>query len=364
MRTIFIIVALLVVMVPFTTDAQDRWKRNRKELTFGVGASNFLGDLGGADRIGTNGFRDLDIEVTRPVGTVGYRYQTTLRSFVKGAVTLGYLRGDDNSTGELARNRRALSFMSPIAEFAVQYEYYFLMKSRNSHIYRLRGVRGQKGFNLSAYAFIGFGGLFFNPMGKIDENYINPEGGPDGQEIIDLAGGKKWHSLRPLRTEGQGAGGEHIIFPNDPENYEEAPDGHIYQEYPAKIYSRFTPIIPMGIGVKRAIDQKWSIIFEVGLRKTFTDYIDDVSTFYAEDQTVSELAIANGQDPVIATYFADPSLPYADETTGEPVDPIMHNPGTVRGSQRGDDSDNDSYMFMTFSLNYKLAKKRRNLPKF
>ena len=42
------------------------WKFSRQELQFGIGASNFLGDLGGANAIGTHGIKDYRFSMTRP----------------------------------------------------------------------------------------------------------------------------------------------------------------------------------------------------------------------------------------------------------------------------------------------------------
>ena len=39
--------------------------------------------------------------------------------------------------------------------------------------------------------------------------------------------------------------------------------------------------MPFGGGLKVAVSENFNIIFEYGLRKTFTDYLDDVSMTYA-----------------------------------------------------------------------------------
>ncbi len=42
-------------------------------------------------------------------------------------------------------------------------------------------------------------------------------------------------------------------------------------------YSNFQPVIPLGIGVKYNINRNWRFNFEMGARKTFFDYLDNVS---------------------------------------------------------------------------------------
>jgi hypothetical protein len=42
-------------------------------------------------------------------------------------------------------------------------------------------------------------------------------------------------------------------------------------------YSKFAPVFPVGVGLKYAIDAKWSLGLELGRRFTTTDYIDGYS---------------------------------------------------------------------------------------
>jgi hypothetical protein len=60
---------LFLFLIPFVSTAQ-QWKKTRKEILFGAGAANLLGDLGGADQIGTHLMKDLEISLTCPNGTV------------------------------------------------------------------------------------------------------------------------------------------------------------------------------------------------------------------------------------------------------------------------------------------------------
>ena len=69
-----LIILITILLFPVLTQAQ-KWKRNRVEYSFGIGATNFLGDLGGADQVGTNGLKDLEIRATRMGAVLGYRYQ-------------------------------------------------------------------------------------------------------------------------------------------------------------------------------------------------------------------------------------------------------------------------------------------------
>ena len=73
-RVIFSVFAINLYSQNFTRP--NDWKKYRKELVFQGGASGFLGDLGGLNKIGTD-FSPVDIEfvLTRPAFTIGYRYK-------------------------------------------------------------------------------------------------------------------------------------------------------------------------------------------------------------------------------------------------------------------------------------------------
>ena len=309
MRKIGIIILLVVVLFPEAADAQ-RWKRMRYELNYGLGASNFLGELGGADQIGTNQFKDLEFSMTRYVISAGLRYKILKWLSTKASIQIGMLRGDDALTQEQSRNYRNLSFRSPIYELAIQIEA-SIIKEQAGARYRLRGVKGRKWMAINTYPFIGIAGFYMNPKAEY-------------QGV--------WYALQPLTTEGQGQ------FPT------------------REKYSRFQIAIPIGIGFKYGFNRRWSVSLEYGLRKTFTDYIDDVSTTYVH----ADFITAGSPNSNVAVALAD----QADGGLG----PDGAFPGkTAPGQQRGDPHDNDAYMFAIVSLNYKfrkLRKRRRSRPKF
>ena len=90
------------------------------------------------------------------------------------------------------------------------------------------------------------------------------------------------------------------------------------------------------------------------MRKTFSDYVDDVSTsYYGTGPSGTGTAGVENIDPE-AVYFSDPSGSYVNGGFGEL-------------QQRGDETDKDAYMLGIISINYKPVRRRRrrrNLPKF
>ncbi len=308
MRSFFILL-LTILLFPALSNAQ-KWKRNRKEYSFGIGATNFLGDLGGANQVGTNGLRDFEITATRMGAVLGYRYQLGEDWFARANFDYVMVAGDDALTKEPARNSRKLSFRSHLLELSVQAEY-MLVKQKSGHLYRLRGVRGKSWFRFEVYVFGGIGGIWYDPQSR------------------DTQG--NWVNLRPMHTEGQG-------LPGGP-----------------KQYTGFTFVMPYGIGFRRNLggstrEGLWAIGIELSMRKTFSDYIDDVSNVYYDNGAIQA---AYGDE---AAYFADPSGKYhglIDDGSGNKI-----------GQQRGDVKDKDAYMLGVVSINFKPGKRRRNLPKF
>lgn len=308
MKKILLVLLVVIVLVDVASAQKKRrstrWKRTRYEAIFGAGATNFMGELGGADQIGTDYYRDFEIAMTRPLGQIGLRYKLEENLAIKTALTYGILRGDDKTTTEYHRNNRNLHFKSSIIEFGAQLEY-SVIREKEGHRYRLRKVRGLKGYLTNTYFFAGVAGFYFNPK---------------AQSSID----GKWHALQPLGTEGQG-----LIETR-------------------KMYSRVQVSIPYGIGFKYGMNRKWSIGLEYGIRKTFTDYIDDVSTTYYDNNL---LAAERGE---IAASLADPSLSRAEG--------VLNLTGP--NQQRGDAKDKDSYMFLVINVTYKLKTGRNGMPKF
>jgi hypothetical protein len=297
--TLFI---LILVGIPSLVSAQ-RWKRQRYEFSIGAGASNFLGDLGGADQIGTHYFKDFEWTMTRFAAAIGLRYKLSEFFALNSHLTYGRVAGDDKLTKEFFRNYRNLSFFSDIFELNINFEGAF-QQEQIGHRYRLKRVKGIKAYEIYTYAFAGVGAFYFDPKTRF---------------------GGKTVRLKPYNTEGQG-----LVETR-------------------KEYSQIQFCIPLGLGFKYTIDRKWGVGLEVGIRKTFTDYIDDVSTTYYDPQFwIDKYGYEKG---ILIANVADRSS-HARPYITEP------------GAQRGDPRYKDSYMFAIFSINYKLRTGRNNLPLF
>ena len=119
---------------------------------------------------------------------------------------------------------------------------------------------------------------------------------------------------------------------------------------------RWTPYFFGGLAVFRfnpyAFDDRVRLGFEVGLRKTFTDHLDDVSTNYADP---NDLLAARGPQAVALSYRGD------EHPNGSLVYPD-------KGAQRGGATQQDIYYFTGFHISFRLGggegigKKRYGCP--
>ncbi len=270
------------------------------ELVGGLGIINFLGELGGSPDVGSDFARDFDWQAMRPNINIGLRYLAGSRYSHNINMTLGWLRGDDRWTVQENRNNRNLNFRSPLFEFGTRSEIYFL-QDQNENRYKIKGIRGRRSRPYFGYAFVGISGIIFNPKGQT----------PDGD----------WVALQPLRTEGQG-----ILPSRDP-------------------YRRIGVAIPFGVSLNYKVSRELNIGVEYGWRITFTDYIDDVSLTYV--------------DPALLTQFnGELSATMADKSLG------LIPGATAPGQQRGNPRDDDHYVVLVITANYKFNSFKRALPKF
>ena len=315
MKKYLFIIPFITIFLTTKSSFSQVWKRNRAELVFGAGATNFLGELGGANHIGTHGFKDFNTTAIRYAFNFGYLYKLDKHQQVETDFYYARLGGNDNYTQEMFRNNRDISFRTPVIELAAKY-IYCIGREKRGHIYNLKGVRGLNNIQVFTYFFIGAGVFYFNPKGQYRS--------VPGYEIPGAKDGK-WYALHPMSTEGEG------IYPS------------------RKKYHLVQPTIPLGMGFRYLIAPQWLIGIEYTIHKTFTDYIDDCSTTYANPILIAE------RKGALAAWFSNPpnnnpSIPYA----------------TAPNQERGDPRYKDSFMYLLISLRYRIpyAKHFLGIPKF
>jgi len=178
---------------------------------------------------------------------------------LRGGFTFGKVEAADRYNRDYLKSRN-LSFFSGISELHAAMEVNF--------------VDLEKG-RISPYIFAGVALFHFNPW------------------TFDNAGNKVF--LKPLSTEGQGL-----------------------SEYPSQKPYQLTQIsIPYGVGLRYKLGNALIIGLEFSQRKTFTDYLDDVSSFYVD----KEILLSNkGAQAIQLGYRGASAYPSAGEQRGTPTE--------------------------------------------
>ncbi|HET6544422.1 MAG TPA: DUF6089 family protein [Chryseolinea sp.] len=215
-----------------------------------------------------------DFGRARPNVAFGAEYYMNSRLSLRAELTYFQLRGNDKDADD-DRWERNLSFKSGNIELSV-------MGAINLSP---MGIRFYQRSALNFHAFAGIGVLYFNPKAELDG---------------------KTYALQPLQTEG-------------------------------KKYSRFQPVIPLGLGARIKLDPFFNILVEGGYRFTFTDYLDDVSIRRYPDG---------------ATLKSDLSRRLSDRRPEIGTQP--DNPTKV--GVRGNPKEKDGYVIMNITLQYYLPK--------
>ncbi len=209
----------------------------------------------------------------------GLSYHVTDRFSIRAGITYGKISADDKKNPKVYF--RNLNFKSSLQEIHLAGEYYLLTDEASK---------------FSPYFFAGVAVFHFNPYTK------------------DTAG--TTYYLQPLSTEGQG----------------------FYQD--RKPYSLTQFAIPFGGGIKYTLTDNIKIGIEAGMRKLFTDYLDDVSTTYVDPN----LLLTNRGPKALELAFR-----------GGEINNTETYPVTL--TKRGEPKNKDWYYFTGITLSFRLPAK-------
>ncbi len=240
-----------------------------------LGASNYYGEL--VD----NRFQQFSF-----AGGIVGRYNVSPYFTARGSAWYGRIQGADSVSEKPENVRRNLSFQSSVFEFSAMGEW-------NIFGWNPMAPKGKQGFT----PFL-FGGVAIYKY--------NPQAWYNGE----------WYELQPLATEGQGT----------------------TQLQDRRKYPLTQVAIPFGMGFKIRVARDFNLGLEYGLRLTFTDYLDDVSTTYVDPQ-------------LLAGAYTQMSANLSNRS-GEDQGPYDIITGV--GNPRGNSSDKDWYSFAGITLTYTL----------
>lgn len=244
-----------------------------REMGIMVGVMGYKGDLNPVM---------YNSKTFQPAIGIVYRRAYSNHWAFKAGFNYGHVQADDADAKDDYSKNRNLMFRSPIVELTGQFEFnFFPYQTSNSYT------------KASPYIFVGLTAFRFNPKALYDG---------------------EWVALQPLGTEGQGtnANGK-------------------------KPYSRTSAAFTYGGGFKFKLGRRFGVVLETGIRKTYTDYLDDVSKVYADPKLIR---FEYGKK---AAELSDRSFDQA--------------PGGNIGRQRGNSRTRDFYMFTGVQITYTLSRK-------
>lgn len=213
-------------------------------------------------------------------GGILYRHSMNNHWSFKTALNFGKVSAEDSNSNDAYQQYRNLSFRSRFQELTLQFEFnFFKFQTANPAT------------KYSPYLLAGITIFHFNPEANLNGT---------------------WYKLQPLGTEGQGT----TAYSN------------------RKKYKRTSAALTFGGGMKFSISRRFGLGIEAGVRKTYTDYLDDVSSTYADKEVIK------------SAYGVDAAL-LSDRSGG----------GDHTNRDRGNRNDKDWYMFTGVQINYTLSKK-------
>lgn len=245
------------------------------EFGIGLGAAHYFGDL------------NTRAKVNRPKAAATIFFRKNFGNYIALRVGASYARlgySDIYNTHNQFMLQRNLSFNSNVWELSLQGDFNFF-----------KFMPGEPEYSFTPYITLGVGVFSYDPFAYLQ-----------GQKIF----------LRPLGTEGQGSS----LYPD------------------RKPYSSMAISIPIGAGVKYAINERINIGFEILHRFTNTDYLDDVSKTYV--------------DPAVFPPNPDGSPSNAfllSDRSYELGDPIG-----IPGRQRGNSKQKDQFATAIFYVAFNL----------
>jgi len=300
MKQIKYTATLFLMLVALGSHAQ-QW-RKVSSLEFGImgGGSNYQGEL-------TNSF--FESKGTHLAMGILTRYNPNERVTFRLQAVRGKISGDDRWYPSISeRNVRNLDFESVLWDFKAGLDI-------NLRVLDFKQTRG-----VIPYVTTGLSVFKFNPTAQFLYDPNSPHVNRVGSSYTTLQSrNEELVELQPLSTEGQ----------------------QTTQYNERERYSLTQLAVPLGFGVKFRLSEDWVMGLEYVIHKTFTDYLDDVSSSYIESSYIE------GQYGPMAAAMADRSR-------------VLNEAGV----SRGDDSNNDWYAIFGLNLTYRINLSGVRCPEF
>jgi opacity protein-like surface antigen len=296
------LIGFVMIFSAYVVQAQTWTQQSSLEFGIFAGGSNYKGEL--VNKL-------FESRGTHFNGGILTRWNPNERVGFKLGANYGKLSGYDNwYSDDAVRKARNLSFETKFWDFSGTLEI------------NLRTLGFKKESGAIPYVFVGVAVFKYNPQSQ----FIYDPNSAVAQNIQNYASLQsrdgEWVNLQSLSTEGQGT-----TEYNDRQRY-----------------SLTQLAIPFGGGIKFKMNNNFTLGLEYGLRKTFTDYIDDVSTTYVP------LSFLESQYGPMSAAMSDRS-------------PTI-NTAEVNTPERGDDGNKDWYAIFGVTLTYRIFSTKVRCPTF
>ena len=251
---------------------------SRSELGLTLGQMYYIGDL--------NPFSPF--KNSQWAGGLMYRYNIHSRMAMRISYLQGRVEANDNQSNNALLVNRNLNFNSDIKELSAGVEFYYAP-------FVFGQKRSREAIQGTAYLLAQLGMFYMNPKTEYQGDNIE---------------------LRPLGTEGQGS-----------------------SLNKKGTYSNYQLCVPLGVGAKIQWGKNVTVNLDLTIRKTFTDYLDDVgSSTYVNPALLEE---SNGS---LAAVLSNRTLD-----------------GSIQG-YRGNPSTKDWYVYAGMMVGIRLGRGPRCTP--
>jgi opacity protein-like surface antigen len=204
----FLLLASFVLAGSSFLGVAPAWAQHTSEIGLGVGGTNYKGEVSPQYQWQNN----------RPAITLFYRHDVSVPVTLRGGLTYGGLRANDNNVTGVdgnvppLQNYRQVSLRGSVLELAGVVEYNFLDYHQRREQHRV---------HLTPYLFAGLAGFYVNTTVESQNTALQADFNRKG--------------------------------------------------------SRMSIAIPAGVGLKLALTEHFNLGAEIGARKTFTDQLDHLS---------------------------------------------------------------------------------------
>ena len=307
---------IFITCVALLSSALNVHSQYRWDMGATLGTGNYLGDIGGEELTRRDLIFDLHVDKTKFSTGAFVRHRFSNVVSVKGSFGVVFIEDADAASINRDRVARNAHFRNRIFETSIRAQGIFWYRPNMLPYKFRRAVSGE---------FYGIAGLSYirhNPQAQISRDAVKYQYSTGlittNPNDFDY---EMWYDLRPYQTEDVA-------------------------------YSKGSIAIPLGLGAAFTINKSWRVALEMIWSVTFTDYLDDVSTTYANTENLDDigrvLSSPTNLDLISIMGISEPEV-YIQN----------HQYSANYQSPRGNSSRNDAYGTLQLSVSKIIKNQSR-----